>query len=160
MESNNDLIAQLEAIPATDFEFQSRGLTEKWSAEGAGMGVIEPILRFMEQHPTLDYGIPGPLVHFIESRDQSEEARDLYAQLYIESLERKPTPHTVWLLNRLLVYAYKLRDEQLETRLLEAMKHARQHRECDAYTQGRIDDFVKAHSRRIQADSASTGGAQ
>ena len=61
------------------------------------MEAVEAILRFMENHPDVDFGTPGPLVHFVEAF----HARG-YEQRLVESLQRTPTPHTLWLLNRLI----------------------------------------------------------
>jgi hypothetical protein len=35
-------------------------LTGKWKAEGTGFYAVEPVLRFMESHPDLDYTKSGP----------------------------------------------------------------------------------------------------
>jgi hypothetical protein len=142
------LMTQLEAIPTDDFEFQSRGLTEQWSTGGAGMECVEPILRFMENHPNIDYGMPGPLVHFIESRISNGEGQNHYVRLIIESIERRPTPHTVWVLNRLLNLARKTSDRNLEKNLLEAMALAKLNPRTDDYTRERIDDFLAHYARR------------
>ena len=40
-------------------------LAENWETRGVGPEAIEPILRFMEANPGLDFGAPGPLVHFL-----------------------------------------------------------------------------------------------
>lgn len=67
---------------------------EMEDSEGEG---IEPVLRFLEEHRDLDLGLPGPLVHYLERYFR----RGYEAQL-LTSLERAPTPRTVWMLNRLL----------------------------------------------------------
>lgn len=61
--------------------------------------LIEPIFRLMESFPDIDFGNPGPLVHFIESADNGDGE---YEVKLLESLTRKPTTHTVWLLNRII----------------------------------------------------------
>ena len=58
---------------------------------------IEWILHFMEENPKIDYGMPGPLVHFMEKKYKKG-----YEKLLLESIKRKPTEHTVWMLNRIL----------------------------------------------------------
>jgi hypothetical protein len=84
-------------VAAPSFEEASQELTEKWELEGAGSEVLEPTLRFMEVHPEIDYGSPGPLAHFIE-RFHGQG----YDEALLASIRRSPTPHTVWLLNRLI----------------------------------------------------------
>jgi len=55
------------------------------------------LLAFMEENPLLDYGMPGPVVHYME-----RYYRNGYEDLLYESIKRKPTPHTLWMLNRIL----------------------------------------------------------
>lgn len=92
---------QLEAIAlAEDFASSTAELTEAWSAADVGFESVEQILRFMEEHPELDYGSPGPLVHFIE--EIYMKGYQEYEEVLIGSVNRRPTIMTVWMLNRLL----------------------------------------------------------
>lgn len=94
----HDISDQLEHIAVrSDFPTRSAQLTEEWLSAGIGLVAIEPVLRFMESHPGIDFGQPGALVHFVERYfGQGYEGK------LIESIERKPTPHTVWMLNRVV----------------------------------------------------------
>lgn len=58
---------------------------------------IVPILELMENNPDVDYGNPGPLVHFVERYYGHG-----YEEKLIDSLKRKPIKHTVWMLNRVI----------------------------------------------------------
>jgi hypothetical protein len=40
-------------------------VVDAWTVAGAGPEAVEPIPRFMEAHPSIDYGVPGALVHFL-----------------------------------------------------------------------------------------------
>ena len=62
---------------------------------GIGLGAVEPLLHFMERHPLSDFGTPGSIVHFLETFHKQG-----YEQLLIASIKRRPTMHTVWMLNR------------------------------------------------------------
>jgi hypothetical protein len=77
---------------------------------------VEPILRFMESNPSLDFGMPGPLVHFVESF-----FRRGYEQKLVDSVRRRPTSHTVWMLNRVINGTTSVEERQ---GLIEAMKEA------------------------------------
>src|SRR5690242_2618518 len=89
---------ELAAIrDASDFSAASEAIVNGWSAAGAGLETVEPILRFLESNPDLDVGSPGPLVHFVE-RFYGHG----YESTLIASVERRPTPHTVWMLNRVI----------------------------------------------------------
>lgn len=87
------------------------------SIKGAD-AVIPEIFRFFERFPDADLGSPGPLVHFIE------KFYPIYIQQLVASVERQPTSHTLWMVNRIL--NSKLPPEQ-RSRLLQVLKGAINH---------------------------------
>jgi hypothetical protein len=134
--TSKELTEQLEAIvSADDFVSSTAGLTEAWSAANVSVESVEPILRFMEEHPELEYGMPGPLVHFIE---------DFYLKGYverlIESVGRKPTMLTVWMLNRVLNGTKEPAKRQA---LVLAMRQAASSPKTDRATFKRTQDFLE-----------------
>lgn len=58
---------------------------------------ITPLLKLLEGHPNVDFGMPGPIVHFVEKFYRSG-----YEGKLVESIKRSPTPHTIWMLNRII----------------------------------------------------------
>jgi hypothetical protein len=54
------------------------------------------IFRTMERLDNVELGMPGPLVHTLESWPGE------YETLLAESVRRKPSPLTVWMVNRIL----------------------------------------------------------
>jgi hypothetical protein len=72
-------------------------LTDELSGLSDGLDAVDPILRLMEENPSFDFGCPGPLVHFVETFYQRG-----YEDRLCASIRRRPTPHTVWMLNRLI----------------------------------------------------------
>lgn len=82
---------------AQPFEEASREIVEQWERQDVALEAVEPVLKFMEDNPAIDYGAPGPLTHFIERFHQSG-----YDEALLASLDRRPTPYTIWLLNRLI----------------------------------------------------------
>lgn len=58
---------------------------------------IKPILDLMESYPNLDYGMPGPLVHFSETFYKNG-----YEELLVNSVSKKPTLQTIWMLRRII----------------------------------------------------------
>jgi len=96
--TSKEVAEQLERI-AQDADFASRSadLTQAWESAGAGAEILEPVLRFMERHPLIDYGIPGALVHFLERFNAAG-----YEERLVESVKRRPIGVTVWMLNRLI----------------------------------------------------------
>src|SRR5574338_93795 len=87
----------LRISTADDFAARSAELTDVWSSAGAGLETVEPVLQFMEEYPAIDFGMPGALVHFVE-----RFYRKGYEEKLVESVQRKPTSVTVWMLNRVI----------------------------------------------------------
>jgi len=92
------IVDQLSCIVfEDDLEERSEELVKIWSSSSVGKEAVEPILRFMEAHDSWDFGSPGTFVHFIERFYGNG-----YEQLLVDSINRKPTLHTLWMLNRII----------------------------------------------------------
>lgn len=116
--NTKEIIDRLDGITASDdFAARSSKLADEWSQAEDGFTAVEPILRFMELHPTLDFGMPGPLVHFVERYYGRG-----YEHKLLDSLGRKPTSHTVWMLNRVI---NGTKEPGSRRRLIEIMKDVR-----------------------------------
>ena len=134
--TSKDIFEQLEAIAsADDFASSATELIETWSTADVDVESVEPILRFMEEHPTLDYGMPGPLVHFIE-----EFYLKGYEEKLIESVSRKPTMMTVWMLNRVL---NGTEEPAIRQPLVRAMRLAASNPKANRATLERIQGFLE-----------------
>ncbi len=72
-------------------------LTDEVRSSDEGQLAMEAMLRVIERNPDVDLGSPGPLVHTLETF-----YRKGYEKKLLESLARKPTDLTVWMLNRLV----------------------------------------------------------
>jgi hypothetical protein len=86
-----------ESILDPNFYIASHSIASEIEKCDNASDAIEPILRLMECYPDVHYGNPGSLVHFIEKYHKKG-----YEEKLIESLFRKPTVHTLWMLNRLI----------------------------------------------------------
>ncbi|MEL4106275.1 hypothetical protein AAFA46_05460 [Oscillospiraceae bacterium WX1] len=94
----NELINNLNnAVLNDDFIDVSEDVTEELEERSDAFEAVEPILRLMENNPNVDFGKPGALVHYVE-----KFYRNGYEEKLVESLERKPIKHTVWMLNRII----------------------------------------------------------
>ena len=93
----SDLLQDLENAVKSEDLLQTQEVIEKIKKETDAFEYIAPMLRLMEENPNLDFGDPGPMVHFMESY-----YRKGYEQLLVQSIKRKPTAHTIWMLNRIL----------------------------------------------------------
>jgi hypothetical protein len=115
-----EITQQLERIcGSSDFSGESDALAETWVSAAADLAAVEPILRFMESNPGVDYGLPGALVHFVERFHTMGYESELVA-----SLARQPTPHTVWMLRRLI---NGTKDTTARVAYISAMQRARTH---------------------------------
>jgi len=135
-----EVTAQLEAI-ASDalFEYKSTLLVDEWTSAGVGDEHNEAILRFMERHPEVDYGPPGALVHFMErSYKDGGPASERWDSLVVESMRRRPTSHTSWLLNRLINGG----DPEKRQHFLDVMSEAAEHPDADELTRDSIRGFL------------------
>ena len=92
---NENLLEKLEELVGSDqFEMDAEEIMEELEANGAGSEIIADLLSIMERHPLDDFGMPGPLVHYIERYYPD------YLPLLLDSVQRAPAMHTVWMLHR------------------------------------------------------------
>jgi hypothetical protein len=130
-----EITDQLERIASVhNFVAGSAALTESWSAAHVGIEAIEPVLQFIERHPDIDFGTPGPLVHFVE-----QYYGQGYEEKLLQSLARKPTMLTVWMLNRVINGT----EEPARKRpFLETLDSARRHHLADHNVVQLVDEFL------------------
>jgi hypothetical protein len=94
----NEVTEELNGLlSCPNFSLGAEDLVNGWSRSRDAFDAVEPVLRFMECNPSVDYGMPGPLVHFVEGFFGKG-----YEAMLLESVTRRPTPHTLWMLNRLI----------------------------------------------------------
>ncbi|MGC3999434.1 MAG: hypothetical protein QM767_19135 [Anaeromyxobacter sp.] len=119
------ILVQLYRIAdSAEFPYRSGQLVEDWIGAGVGPEAIAPVLRFMEEHPEIDYGRPGALVHFLERLGDRGYGEQLTA-----SFARRPTAHTALMLDRHIASAC---EPEVRQHLLALMRDARQHPLADA----------------------------
>lgn len=63
---------------------------------------VESIFKLMEKYPDVEFGQPGPIVHFVEN-----QYKNGYEEKLVESINRQPTKQTIWMLNRVIVNAHR-----------------------------------------------------
>ena len=94
----NELLNKLEgSITNDDFVDISYDIIEQIEEREDAFEAIQPILRLIEKNPNIDFGKPGPLVHFVEKFYKRG-----YEEKLVESLKRCSTKHTIWMLNRII----------------------------------------------------------
>ena len=97
MSKQAPLYQRLEALPADDFEFSSQLIADEMPIDLVSAEDVEDIVRFIAEHPEIEFGNPGPLTHLIEKLPSAE-----YASIVARSVTRSPTDHTMWLLHRIM----------------------------------------------------------
>ena len=137
-----EIAEQVEALAECGDDFVTRAyeLTDAWAAAGADLEAVEPILRFMENHPSIDFGSPGPLVHFVERFHGPA-----YVDALVASVRRRPTAHTAWMLNRAVNGASSPAERRA---LIEAMREAREHPLADEAAVAELTDFLARQQKR------------
>jgi hypothetical protein len=125
----------LLAEESPDFIAECRSITAELKSCDSDLKSVGVILRFMEDHPTLDFGSPGPLVHYVEKFYGSG-----YEEELLESVSRHPIPQTTWMLNRLINGAKEANDRE---RLIAIMRAVLSHPKADADTQQEAAHFLE-----------------
>ena len=134
--TKKEITDQLEQIVSKqDFATHSAELIETWISVGLGIEAIEPIIRFMENHPTVDYGAPGALVHFVERFYGNG-----YEEILVESIKRKPTGHTVAMLNAVINGTKTIK---IKKQLIEVMQQVKSNPLADQITLQQANHFLE-----------------
>lgn len=85
-----------DAIMKEDF-YETNAILEKILEKDNALDYVEPLINIMESNPEIDYGMPGLVIHFIENFPTED-----YVEILLNSLKRKPTSNTLWMLNRII----------------------------------------------------------
>ena len=135
MTTRNGVTIQLQEIAKSpDFPSDSEAIVDSWISGGIGFEAVSHVLRFIEGNPDINYGKPGALVHFLERFYLHG-----YEDELIASIRRKPTPHTVWMLNRLINGA---KSSNIRSHYIDELKNAKADHQLDDVTLGAVDHFL------------------
>ncbi|MDR3435274.1 hypothetical protein [Telmatospirillum sp.] len=133
-EIENDLS---DIVSEDDLQVKLDNITNGWVSKSIGVESVDPILKFMEDHSLWDFGTPGPLVHFVERFYGNG-----YELRLVESLKRRPTAHTVWMLNRIINGE---KNAEKKKYFLDVMKDAKSNVLTDQAASVQIDRFLRLH---------------
>ena len=92
---NNDWSVEEDEFIGLQYDIVDEMETDK-----VGFEITQNILELMEKNPLVEFGSPGPLTHFIEKFHNDNQEQ--YQEILKKSVSKKPTVHTVWLLNRII----------------------------------------------------------
>jgi hypothetical protein len=82
--------------------------------------------------------MPGPLVHFVE-----RFYRHGYEQKLVDSVTRKPTYHTVWMMNRLLNGE---KDQSKRRQYIDVLAGVLKNQDADSTAVERARHFLSLHA--------------
>jgi hypothetical protein len=116
-------------------------LCELLKDEPDASSVIPRIFAFFRTHPDADFGTPGPLIHFLESRPDYEDH-------LVESLEMKPTVPTVQMLNRIL--NSNISDAKRSS-LLALLRAASTHPNADEVAREQAEHYLTFQAKRRES---------
>jgi hypothetical protein len=137
--TTDELTARLmSVIDGGDLISETEELVDELQSENCGLDEVRCILVTMEQHPKIDFGAPGPLVHWIE-RFYNQG----YETLLLDSIGRQPTRHTVWMLNR-IINGTKNKEER--AKFVGALKSASESDKVDEATREVALHFLSLHT--------------
>lgn len=114
--------------------YETNRVIEKIKGEDGAFEYLPYIFEIMENNPELDYGMPGPIVHFMESY-----YRKGYEELLLKSVKNVPTSHTVWMLNR-VINDPKLNDRK---KYVEVLKSSLDREDISQIVKADIESFLK-----------------
>lgn len=99
---------------------------------------VSAIFRFVEKNFDKVLGSPGPLVHFLEEEND-------YINELKESIARKPTDHTVWMVNRIINAAGGKENEFWMAKLAEIVNHPK----ADSEAKESAKEFIEYQREKI-----------
>ena len=94
--TKNEIIEVLKsrAKPYEDYSIDD-GVKQAMLNLADPYALVEPILELIATNPTVDFGSPGELVHFVE-----QFYKKGYEDLLIASVLKQPSSHNIWMLHR------------------------------------------------------------
>jgi len=137
--TREELRKRLESLIASDdLERGGDELVDQLLLSDHPSEAVPEILRCMEDHPAADYGSPGPLVHFVERFYKKGYEAELVA-----SIQRRATPHTLWMLNRVI---NGTQEPNEKAGFIKVMLDVEQNRELGEDTKRAVRQFLGLHA--------------
>ena len=133
IEAINNFTPLNDDDPQNDNESFLRELMTELKTNDDAHCAIEPMFKLIEKYPLVDFGSPGPLVHTLESFPGQ------YESCLFESLNRRPTPITVWMFNRIINGEPNILIRQ---NLVDRLQALLTHHDIDSQTTAAINGFV------------------
>ena len=102
---------------------------------------IPELFAFIERLPDSDLGSPGPIVHALERMNYVDELE--------ASIRRRPTPLSIWMVNRVLNSSLPRERRQCFIDLLASVEA---HPRANDAARSEARDFIEFQSKRLTCD--------
>ena len=129
----------VEAICEEDF-FETNEILEEICKNEMGEEYVEFLINFMSDNPDIDYGVPGPVVHFIEKYPV-----DFYLGFLLKAIERKPNDTLLWMLNRIA----NVSDKKDKKKYMDVFQKTAKRKDIDAITKDTALRFYKFQKEEL-----------
>lgn len=142
----DQVASDFDSLTAADFDEWNRRATgperlrelcDELKRLGDPLMAAAVLFRTMERLDGSELGTPGPLVHTLEAWGGQYEA------FLVESVSRKPTPLSVWMVNRILNGNAPNREAWLSL-----LRRAEHHPAASDVTRAQARDFLQFQTRR------------
>ena len=134
MLTKDDMLVALHDAITEDQEFELEDeIVDAMEASPQPFDLVAPILELIANHPEVDFGSPGELVHFVEKFYHQG-----YEDLLLESVLKSPTVHNIWMLHR----CYNDNDPNLVRQIQTLVRELKKDKTLDSQVRSMIEDLT------------------
>ena len=133
MLTKDDVLVALHDAITEDQEFElADEIVDAMEAYPQPFDLVAPVLDFISEHPEVDFGSPGDLVHFVERFYHQG-----YEDLLMEVVGKRPTPHNIWMLHR----CFNDNDPNLVPQIQALVGELKKDKTLDSQVRSMIEDL-------------------
>jgi len=133
MLTKDDMLVALHDAITEDQEFElADEIVDAMEASPQPFDLVAPILELIANHPEVDFGSPGELVHFVEKFYHQG-----YEDLLLESVLKSPTVYNIWMLHR----CYNDNDPNLVRQIQTLVGELKKDKTLDSQVRSMIEDL-------------------
>lgn len=134
MLTKDDMLVALHDAITEDQEFElADEIVDAMEASPQHFDLVAPILELIANHPEVDFGSPGELVHFVEKFYHQG-----YEDLLLESVLKSPTVYNIWMLHR----CYNDNDPNLVRQIQTLVGELKKDKTLDSQVRSMIEDLT------------------
>ena len=133
MLTKDDMLVALHDAITEDQEFElADEIVDAMEAYPQPFDLVAPVLDFISEHPEVDFGSPGDLVHFVERFYHQG-----YEDLLMEVVGKRPAPHNIWMLHR----CFNDNDPNLVPQIQALVGELKKDKTLDSQVRSMIEDL-------------------